>query len=256
MNSVIKFFIKNLTAALVIFGSSTLAHGGEEPPPVEKLLKDAEQARGGSNDGLSWEMTIDSIENGTTAQIRYSVRARGTKALVEVLEPEKKKGELYLFKDNRILYMKPSLKKPVATSSRQKLTGNASNGDIAIVNYLGDYNGKIVGEEALQGTDTWVLDLKAKNKMVTYDAIKLWITKKDHLAIKADYLTLNGDVSKTLAAEYKNTLASAGKSSPFVSNIIIINPATPANKTSVSYKSPRTEKHAETLFTLSSKTAR
>ena len=233
-----------------LFGGAATLFAAGGAPTAEVLLKDAERARGAAKDGISWEMTMESVENGKTTFVRYGVKAKGSDALISTIEPEKKKGENFLFKKGSLLFIKPGLKKPVATSNRQKLMGNTSNGDIATVNYTDDYNSKVTGEEKVGDVDTWMLELKAKTKNVTYDGIKLWITKTDHLAVRADYLNIGGDVAKTALAEYKNTIMAQGKKVPFVSNMVISSAQNAANKTTMTYYSPKQEKLADSVFTL------
>ena len=109
------------------------------------------------------------------------MKARGDDALVEALAPARYKGEIMLFNDRTIWFVKPGLRKPVSISARQRLTGLAANGDIASTNYARDYEGTIVGEEAVDGDPAWKLELKARAKNVTYDRIRSWISKKRRL---------------------------------------------------------------------------
>ena len=46
-----------------------------------------------------------------------------------------------LFNDRTIWFIKPGLRKPVSISARQRLVGDAANGDIATTNYARDYDG-------------------------------------------------------------------------------------------------------------------
>ena len=43
-----------------------------------------------------------------------------------------------------------------------------------------------------------VLELKAKDRSVSYDRVLLWVTKSDNLPIKAHYFTLSGKLLKVL----------------------------------------------------------
>jgi hypothetical protein len=126
--------------------------------------------------------------------------------------------------------------------------GQASNGDLASTNYARDYDGTIVGSEKVDGQDTWKLDLKAKSKNVTYDKIRYWVSKKERLGVKAEFLTVSGDVFKRATFEYKNKLENAGKSFPFVSKMVITDALNKASVTTLDYKRPRGEKHADALF--------
>jgi hypothetical protein len=126
--------------------------------------------------------------------------------------------------------------------------GQAANGDIASTQYRRDYDGSVVAEEKVSGVDAWKLDLKAKAKNVTYDRIRYWISKERRVGIKAEFLTVGGDVFKSATFEYGNVIKSDGKDLPFISKVTIVDALNAANKTVISYASPREETHSPTLF--------
>lgn len=234
---------------LGLFLVSTAAFAQSPTPAAEELLKDSDRARGSIAGGVSWELDLDALDDGTTSKVHYVVKAKGNDALSEATEPARNKGELMLFNDRNLWFFKPGLRKPVAISARQKLMGQAANGDIASTNYFRDYEGKIVGEETVEGVPCWKLELKAKGKNVTYDGIRYWISKKDRLGIKAEFLTVSGEMFKNASFEYKNTISiNGGKAEPFVSKMTILDPLKPANKTTLTFSSPKAEVHADSLF--------
>lgn len=234
---------------LALFLVSTAAAADPAVPPAQDLLKDSDRARGSIGGGVSWELDLDTLDDGTTAKVHYMVKAKGNDALSEATEPPRNKGETMLFNDRNIWFFKPGLRKPVAISARQKLMGQAANGDIASTNYFRDYEGKIVGEEKIDGLACWKLELKARAKNVTYDGIRYWISKDARLGIKAEFLTVSGEMFKSATIEYKNKIrVDGGKEEPFVSKMIILDPLKPANKTTLSFQSPRAEAHSDSLF--------
>jgi outer membrane lipoprotein-sorting protein len=234
---------------LTLLMTSFSALGQKAPPPAADLLKDSDRARGSIGSGVSWEIDLDTLEDGTTAKIHYVVKAKGNDALSEATEPPRNKGEVMLFNDQNIWFFKPGLRKPVAISARQKLMGQAANGDIASTNYYRDYEGKVVGEETVDGTPCWRLELKARSNHVTYDGIRYWISQKDRLGVKAEFLTVSGEMFKSATFEYKNKITVNGAApQPFVSKMTILDPLKPANKTVISFQSPRAEPHADSLF--------
>jgi outer membrane lipoprotein-sorting protein len=117
-----------------------------QAPTSEGLLKDADRARGGVATGITWNATVEATEEGQTSVRTFLVKARGNDALVESLAPPRHKGEIMLFNDRTIWFVKPGLRKPVSISARQRLSGEAANGDIASTNYARDYEGEIAGE--------------------------------------------------------------------------------------------------------------
>src|SRR5688500_3017499 len=112
-------------------------------PAAEELLKDADRARGAAEDGISWEIDVETLEDGQTNKVHYLVKVKGNDALAEATAPARNKGEMMLFNDRNLWFFKPGIKKPVAISARQKLMGQAANGDIASTNYYRDYDGKV-----------------------------------------------------------------------------------------------------------------
>jgi hypothetical protein len=228
--------------------SSTFAFAAD--PSAEEILKDADRSRGSSavSEGISWEVAVESVDGSTTNTISYDLKVKANDALAEANAPARNKGETMLFNDRNIWFFKPGLKKPVAISPRQKLMGQAANGDIASTNYARDYDGKITGSEKVDGQDTWKLELKAKGKNVTYDRIRYWVSKKDRLGVKAEFLTVSGDVFKDATFEYKNKMDAGGKTIPFVSKMTIIDAINKSQKTILNYKSPRADKHSDAIF--------
>lgn len=215
---------------------------------AKTLLQDSDRYRGAAQEGIIWDVTVTSLEDGQEKKVSYVVRVKGNDALAEAKEPARYKGETMLFNDRTIWFFKPGIKKPVAISARQKLMGQAANGDIASTNYYRDYDGTIVGEETVDGHATYKLDLKAKEKNVTYDKIRYWIAKDSHLGIKAEFLTVSGDLFKSAVFEYKNSMTENGKTYPFVSKMTITDAVQTKNVTILDYSKARREDLAPSLF--------
>ncbi len=233
-----------LVMALVQAGAFA---AGSTPDPV-KLLAFADRARGAAPGGISWNAEVNSVEDGSESNVTYAVKVRGNDALAEAIAPARSKGELTLFNDRNLWYFKQGLRKPIAISPRQKLIGQAANGDIASTNYARDYEGQVTGEETLKGVPTWKLELKAKARNVTYDRIRYWISKKDGVGIRAEFLTVSGQLFKYAEFEYQNTLALADKSIPFVSRMTITDAVNTENRTILRYLSPKEQAQPAGLF--------
>lgn len=236
---------KILQIILLITGYSLSTLASNE---AVELLKASDRARGGIGEGVAWEAKIITVEDGETSDRTFSIKAKGDNANVEALAPARNKGEVFLFNDRNMWFFKPSLRKPVSISARQKLTGQAANGDIASTNYARDYTPTEAGSEKVNGQETTVLMLKAKSNQVTYDQVKYWISKKDKLALKAEFMTLQGTPFKVATFEYKNTLTAEGKTFPFVSKMIIQDSKFPENKSIVEYSKPKAETLPNSLF--------
>lgn len=212
------------------------------------LLQSSDRSRGGVQEGLSWQIKITTTEDGETSVREFQIKAKDHDAYVEALLPTRFIGEIYLFNDRNMWFYKPSVKKPVSISSRQKLSGQAANGDIASTHYARDYEPTLVGSENINSENTHVLLLKAKTKNLTYDQIKYYISDKTKLAVKAEFLTLQGQVFKIGYLEYKNSISIHGQTFPFVSKLTIQDAKFPDNKSIISYSNPKIEDHKPGLF--------
>ena len=218
-------------------------------PDAAALLRDSDRARGGLEKGVTWTLSVESTDEGVTTRRSMIVRARGTDALAETLAPPRHKGEVFLFNDRTIWFVKPGFRRPIAISARQRLQGEASNGDAASTNYVRDYEGTIVGEDVVDGDPAWKLDLVARAKDVTYDRIRYWISKKRRLGVKAEFLTVGGALFKTATFEYGNRVRLAGgEEIDFVSRMTIRDAMGAGGVTVLSYEAPRADSHAPSLF--------
>jgi hypothetical protein len=218
-------------------------------PEAQALLRDADRARGGLEEGVTWTVVVDSTEEGETTRRSWLVRARGVDSLCEALSPPRHKGEVVLFNDRTIWYLKPGLRRPIAISARQRLQGDAATGDISSTNYARDYEGAVAGEDDVNGEPAWRLDLVARTRSVTYDRIRYWISKKRRLGIKAEFLTVGGDVFKTAAFEYGSRVRLPGGAEvEFVSRMTIRDAMGAGNVTVLAFEAPRAERHPPAIF--------
>lgn len=219
------------------------------PPDPGRLLADSDRARGGLERGVTWTIELEATEEGTVSRSTWLVRARGNDGLAEALAPPRRKGEVMLFDDRTIWYVKPGLRRPISVSARQRLQGEAANGDISATNYARDYEGAVAGEDEVGGEPAWRLDLKARSKDVTYDKIRYWISKRRRLGLKAEFLTVGGDVFKTATFEYGNRVRLAGgEEIEFVSRMVIRDAMGANDVTVLDYRAPRAETHPASLF--------
>jgi hypothetical protein len=235
-----------LTALLAVLPARPAAEAAPDP---DALLRASDRSRGGLASGVTWTVALEATEEGTTTHATYLVRSRENDALAEALAPPRRKGEIFLFNDRTIWFVKPGLRRPVSISARQRLQGEAANGDISSTNYARDYEGAVAGEDVVDGEPAWRLELKARTKSVTYDRIRYWISKKRGLGVKAEFLTVGGDLFKTATFEYGNRVRlPGGEPFDFVSRMTIRDAMGAGNVTVLDFQSPRAEAHPASLF--------
>lgn len=239
-----------MTAIAIALLASTLGAAPAGAPEAAALLRDSDRARGALPQGVTWTVELTSEEEATKKVKTMLVKARGVDALAETIAPPRNKGEVVLFNDRALWFVKPGLRRPVSISARQRFQGDASNGDIASTNYARDYSGTVVGEDVVGGEPAWRLDLVAKASDVTYDKIRYWVAKRSHLAIKAEFLTVGGDLFKTATFEYANRLRVGGETFDFVSKMLIKDAMGTGSVTTLTFSSPRAEAHAPSTFNI------
>ena len=202
---------------------------------VEALLRDADRARGGDLPGLRWTIAIDAHEEDRDDHQVMIAQALGKKTRVDFTEPAKIKGQSVLMLARNMWFMKPGLQKPVPISPRQRLLGQAANGDIAATDYTGDYSASLAGEESIEGERCVVLELVAREKNTTYDRIRYWLSPTRKVGVKAEFYTVSGKHFKTATFEYGNRIEYEGKQIPMVSRTTIKDALQPGNVTTMSY---------------------
>ena len=218
------------------------------------LLKASDQGRGGLKEGIEWTAEITTFDGEDSSTRELQIKAKEHDAFVEAQKPVKNKGEVYLFNDRQMWFYKPSIKKPISISSRQKMSGQAANGDIASTHYARDYTATLEKTEVLDGIKHYVLLLKAKTANLTYDQIRYWISDKTKLARKAEFLTLQGEAFKIGHLEYGNKLMIGGNAIAFVSQLSIVDAKFPKNRSVIKYSKPRLAEFPTSLFNVNNLT--
>ena len=191
-------------------------------PDTATILKESDQARGGGLPGIEWDIKLLSREGEKTDEPqRILVKAVDESSVAETQEPARFKGSRILQVDRNMWLTKPGLSKPIPISPRQRMSGQASNGDIAATNYAKDYEATASTTEKLEGENCYVLDLAAKHKRATYDKIRYWVSVGRMVGVKAEFYSVSGKLLKTARFEYNNSIEYQGRHIPFVSKMTI-----------------------------------
>lgn len=217
---------------------------------VQDILRHSDRARG-NLDGIVWDIKITSIETGSKESRGMKVKVKKSNTLARYTEPKYMNDRMVLMIDRNMWFIRSGLSKPVSISPRQKLLGDAANGDIASTNYAEDYKGRLIGEEMIGKEACYVVDLKAANKNVTYDRIKYWISKEGLVGLKAEFYTLSGKLFKTAEFKYDNRIKVDDKAEvPFVSELIIRDAIQPDKITTLSYSNITVETIPDSAFNI------
>jgi outer membrane lipoprotein-sorting protein len=139
-------------------------------------------------------------QDGTTRGYKFRALKSGLdKTRVWFLEPASSKGqEMLKVGDNMWVYM-PNLKRALRIASRESFQGgDFNNGDIMRVNYVADYNAKLLPET---DPSLFGVELSAKSSEASYDRIRLWLDKAKRLPAKAEYYAASGKLLRSASFE-------------------------------------------------------
>ncbi len=233
-----------LCAALFsqVASASTLSH--------TEILAKCDAARG-NMEGVEWEVSVKEESVGKSDERRIHVQAKGFDMVAETLAPPRQKQHKLLLVKNNMWFYKPGLSKPVPVSLRQKLTGQAANGDIASTNYAKDYEILSTSAAEHNGEACTLYELKATSKSVSYARIHYWVSKERHVGLRADYYNASGSKRlKTATMRYENEVELEGQHRPFISEMEIADTATSDTVTRLSFSKPKLGKISPRAFNL------
>jgi hypothetical protein len=238
-----------LLVLMVVYSVAAAQPLAAQERSVTDILRSSDRARG-NLDGIVWNITITTNEEGARETRGMTVKVKKNDTLARFTSPANMNDRMVLMKDRNMWFIRSGLKKPVSLSPRQKLLGDAANGDIASTNYVDDYHGVLLGEEPVRGEPCYVLDLKAANKNVTYDRIKYWVSKERLVGVQAEFYTLSGKLFKTAEFKYNNRITVNGQEVPFVSELIIRDAIQKERVTTMTYGNIKVEPIPDSAFNL------
>jgi outer membrane lipoprotein-sorting protein len=164
---------------------------------AQALLQRSDLARNGW-ESYSVRVKITTFEAGKPNEEHlYQVSQKGMeKSHVEFLSPREKGQFLLMLRDDMWIYL-PDTRRPIRITPQERLTGDASNGDVARTNFAADYDAAYLRDEPAAGVDCHVLELTAKRKGATYRRIEYWIRARDARPVKADFYVMSGKQIKS-----------------------------------------------------------
>jgi outer membrane lipoprotein-sorting protein len=162
------------------------------PPDPSALLRQFDALRNGWNSYVV-RVSIRNYEEGKEDEEHlYQVYQKGAeKTYVEFLSPREKGQHLLMLGDDMWIYL-PDTSRPIRITPLERLTGNASNGDVARTHYATDYSAAFVRTEKVDGANCHLLELTARRKGSTYRRVLLWLRISDARPVKADFFVASG----------------------------------------------------------------
>ena len=187
-----------LTCALVCHAATPVS-----APDALAVLKHADTFRNGWPSYVLHVKITNFEADKADEEKLYEVSQKGTeKTYVEFLSPREKGQHLLMLGDDMWIYL-PDTSRPIRITPLERLSGDASNGDIARTNYAADYTPTYVRTENVGADSCYVLDLASKRKGATYQRILFWVRADDARPVKAEfYLTSGKHIKSATFDEY------------------------------------------------------
>ncbi|WEJ62589.1 outer membrane lipoprotein-sorting protein [Thiomicrorhabdus lithotrophica] len=196
MNSFKKQLLYFVTASLVILSNQAWSEASKtHDVNATQLLKEVD-ARLQPSSYEMYRKLINIEPDGDRKEfVLYTVKKGKENVVALFLDPASERGRSSLrVGDNMWLYI-PNVGKPLRITSLQSVVGGVfNNSDILQLDYSTEYNAQNVTEEGEQ----LLLSLKAKNRSVAYDQLKMWVDKTHKTPIKIEAYSASGMLIKTL----------------------------------------------------------
>jgi outer membrane lipoprotein-sorting protein len=193
--------------------AASLASAQEATPDAstsdaQKILAASDAVRNPSRSfGLTTTMT--EYRNGRQTDLStlrvYAKAEAGSgqyRNLIQFVAPARDTNKLMLKNGNDLWFYDPSSQASVRISPRQRLMGQAANGDVVTVNLSLDYRARLAGDEDIEDGEhvqrhCHKLALTAASNDVTYDSLEIWIEADNAHPIKARFFAESGQLLKT-----------------------------------------------------------
>ena len=176
---------------------------------AEALLKRSDTFRNGWTSYVL-KVKITNYESDKSDEEKlYTVSQKGAdRTYVEFMSPRDKGRHLLMLGDDMWIYL-PDTSRPIRITPLERLSGDASNGDVARTNYAVDYSPVYLRTEKQGSEQCFVLELKARRKGATYQRILYWLRVEDARPVRAEFFLTSGKHIKT--ATFDDYAPSAGK---------------------------------------------
>jgi outer membrane lipoprotein-sorting protein len=199
-------------AALLALLTGAHAQGTAEAPAddskAQEILAASDKIR---NPGRPFTLTTTLTEyhnsrqtDSNTLQV-YAKAEAGSgqyRNLLRFVAPARDVNKLMLKNGNDLWFYDPASQASVRISPRQRLLGQAANGDVVTVNLAMDYRARLIDDEDIEDGERvkrhcHKLALTAATNSVTYDSVEIWVDTESARPYKAKFYAESGELLKT-----------------------------------------------------------
>jgi outer membrane lipoprotein-sorting protein len=249
--------MKNHRRQMLVFAGLATLLGADAmagPPTAAEIIAATDKVRSPQGAYRVSVGLTEYVSGKARNQVELAVHAklypdRRFKNLVRYAAPPRDVGKLVLLNGSSMWFYDPASKASIRISPQQRLTGQASNGDVVTVNLALDYKPKLIGGETIQDADrkpraVWHLELAAATGEAMYSRLEYWIEKESYRPVKAKFYSDSGRLLKiAYFRRYQQQLGVAR-----ATETIIIDAVNANLVTKMTYRDFRTEQAKDTWF--------
>jgi hypothetical protein len=185
-----------LLAALLPAAAALLLASPVRAADVKTLLKEADAFRL-PDQSMRVETEVKVYKSEVLDKTRlYTVYTKPGRRSLVVFRSSAERGQKMLMLGDEFWLVMPTSQRPLRITPMQKLLGDASTGDVASLTWAEDYDGRIVGEETVDGVPCIKLDIVGQRKGVSYPRIVLYIAKQGHYPVSAELYVASEKLAK------------------------------------------------------------
>ncbi len=177
-------------------------------PDAGEIIKKVDENMTAKTQVIESKMIIYGKRN--TREVESKGYSEGnTKSFTEYLAPEREKGTKMLKLEDKLWIYSPETDRTIQLSGhmlKQSVMGSdLSYEDMMETRKLTEmYDAKVMGEEVIDGRETWILELNAKVEDVSYDKRKIWVDQERYVPLKEELFAKSGQLlKKTVLSEVK-----------------------------------------------------
>jgi outer membrane lipoprotein-sorting protein len=192
----------------------------------DQIVRRAEQSV--FPDSFVMQATLRTLESGAvTSNMQMSVTfKRGVGSRIELLSPPRSRGMRFLQKEDALWLFNPAAgsSQAIRLSPKAAFQGSVfSNRDVGDPQYSTEYTMSVQGTETLDHPElgkvaALVLEGTARNEMVAYSRVKLWVRASDDMLLTAEYYAKSGLLFKR--AVFTGIRPMAGRERPTVIRMV------------------------------------
>lgn len=219
---------------------------------AKETVEKADQKRMGNTSESTISLTV--IRPTWQREMNLKVWTKGNEyLLILITEPARDKGTAFLKRGkefwNWIPRIERNVKLPPSAMTQAWMGSDFSNDDLVkMSSMVEDYNHRLLGEEKVDGRDTYKIELIPKEEAaVVWGKIITWIDKAESLFLKTEYYDEDNELINTVLGKEIKTMG--GRT---VTSRLEIQPADdPENKTVLVYRDMKFEEPmADNFFSL------